>query len=80
MNLVAMTDGIRHSLLMCPEWLSGSSLLILLFDLWILLTFSWNSILGALIFLFITRLGLGVIISFQFGSGVPWILRPLLEE
>ena len=80
MGLVALAYAIGRSLLRRAGWQHGSPIYALLLGLLIIVALSRIPVLGALIFLFFTSLGLGAMISSHFGSGEPWTLKPLLEE
>jgi len=80
MGLVALAYAIGRSLLRRAGWQHGSPIYALLLGLLIIVALSWIPVLGALLFLFFTSLGIGAMILSHFGSGEPWTLKPLLEE
>jgi MFS family permease len=80
MGLVALAYAIGRNLLRRAGWQHGSPIYALLLGLLIIVGLSWIPVLGALLFLFFTSLGLGAMILSHFGSGEPWTLKPLLEE
>ncbi|HEX7542120.1 MAG TPA: hypothetical protein VF352_08320 [Anaerolineales bacterium] len=80
MGLVALAYAMGRSLLRRAGWQHGSPIHALLLGLLIIVALIRIPVLGALLFLFFTSLGLGAMISSHFGSGEPWTLKPLLEE
>jgi hypothetical protein len=80
MGLVALAYTLGRSLLRRAGWHLSSPIYALLLGELIIVALSWIPVLGALLFLFFSSLGLGAMIFSHFGSGEPWTLKPLLEE
>jgi len=79
-GFISLAYALGRGLLRSAQWKNVSPVFSMLLGLAILLAFTPIPILGAILFLVFSSLGLGATILSHFGSGTPWTLNPLSEE
>jgi len=79
-GFISLAYALGRGILRAAQWKMGSPVSTMLLGLLILLALVPIPVLGGILFLAFTSLGLGATILSHFGSGEPWTLNPLLEE
>ena len=79
-GFVSLAYAVGHGMLRRAQWQNNSPVYSLLLGLLILLALFPIPVLGGVLFLAFTSLGLGATIVSHFGSGEPWNLNLLTEE